>query len=297
MANKFDFTLGADPEFVCVDGRTLVESGAYTNNYDQFGCDGNGIIFEARPEPATNPLEVVSNIHDIFARKVHADKQFAKFHWKAGSFYADMSLGGHIHFGIPNKKIDTRTCAQILDNYLAVLTALIEHKNQALRRRQGNYGHPTDTRVQDWGFEYRTCASWLTSPYVAAAVLCLAKTVMYELANNPRFEPRLVVRNDDIMNMDTETLLSYFPDLWKDITSMELYQQYKPYIDLIYFLIKKKLTWFPSTSLKEAWGLVDLTIAKEDKLKMDVIWERFNQEVRQHGAAFATPVERPHIYR
>ena len=46
--NEFDFTIGADPEFCCVDGRTLIESGAYTNNHDQFGCDGNGITFERK---------------------------------------------------------------------------------------------------------------------------------------------------------------------------------------------------------------------------------------------------------
>ena len=36
---------------------------------------------------------------------------------------------------------------------------------------------------------------------------------------------------------------------------MKLYQKYKLYIDLIYFLVKNELTWFPKTTMKEAWEL------------------------------------------
>lgn len=295
--SDFDFTMGADPEFCCVDGRTLIESGAYTNNIDQFGCDNNGVTFEVRPEPSTDPLAVVANIHDIFSRKCHSSEDFARFQFKAGSYYADCPLGGHIHFGLPNKKIATRTCANVLDNYVGAISLLIEHKNQGLRRRgNGGYGRPGDTRPQNWGFEYRTCSSWVTSPYVAAAMLCLAKTVMFELVNNPKFEPRADVTLDDFVNMDVDRILTLFPAIWKDVTEMKMYQAYKPYIDIIYFLIKKKLTWFPATSLKEAWGLVDLSQAyNENKIKMDVIWQRFNQEVVETERLVG--VDRPVVYR
>lgn len=295
MADK-DFTIGADPEFCCIAGRTLVESAAYTNNYDEFGCDGNGITFEVRPEPSIDPIVIVTNIHDIFARKIHANKEFAEFQWRAGSYYADCSLGGHIHFGIPSRQIATRTCANVLDNYVGAISLLIEHKGQGLRRRtESNYGRPGDTRRQDWGFEYRTMSSWITSPYVASAILCLAKTVMFELLNNPNFQPRAQVTEQDFVTMDVNRILTLFPDIWNDITSMKMYQAYKPYIDLIYFLVKKKLTWFPSTSMKEAWGLVDLSAAYNDKIKMDVIWARFNQETNQNERLFA--VERPTVHR
>ena len=294
---ELEFTMGADPEFVCVDGRTLIESAAYTNTDQELGSDNNGVLFEVRHGPSTDQIEIIGNIHDIFSRWITAHKEFAKFNWKAGSHYADQNIGGHIHFGIKPAKIPTIICANVLDNYVGAITVLLESRNQGLRRRQGNYGRMGDTRPQTWGFEYRTCASWITSPYVAAAVLCLSKTVMWEFANNPNFTPRQIVAADDFRNMNTDKIYGIFGDLWQDITEMKLYQQYKPYLDLIYFLVKKRYTWFPSTNLKEAWGLVDLTKAYVDKIKMNVIWERFNQEVSQNGYAMTFPVERPRRYR
>ena len=293
MAGELDFTMGADPEFVCVDGRTLIESSAFTDNNSEFGCDNNGVLFEARPGPSTDPIEIVGNIHDIFTRWIIANRGFIKFNWKAGSHYADQSIGGHIHFGIKPNRIPTAECAFVLDNYVGAISMLLEDRNQGLRRRQSNYGRPGDTRPQTWGFEYRTCASWITSPYVSAAILCLAKTVMWEFANNTEFTPRTFVRADDFNTMNTTRIRELFHLLWEDITSMKLYQQYKPYIDLIYFLVTKRLTWFPSTNMKEAWGLIDLTETCTDRIKMDVIWERFKQD----GYAITVPVERPNRYR
>ena len=297
MAGELDFTMGADPEFLCVDGRSLVESGAYTNNQNELGSDNNGVLFEVRPGPSTDPVEIVGNMHDIFARWLTANKEFAKFNWRAGSHYADQNIGGHIHFGIKPAKIPTAEIANVLDNYVGSITMLLESRNQGLRRRQGNYGRMGDTRPQTWGFEYRTCASWITSPYVAAGVMCLAKTVVWEFANNTHFTPRQFITAEDFHNMNTEKVRAEFPELWQDITAMHLYQQYKIYIDLLYRLVKKNFTWFPDTSMKEAWGLVDLSEAYGDKIKMDVIWERFKQEIDTNGYAVTVPVERPHRYR
>ena len=294
---ELEFTMGADPEFLCVDGRSLVESAAYTNTHNELGSDNNGVLFEVRPGPSTDPIEIVGNMHDIMARWMTANKDFVKFKWLAGSHYADQNIGGHIHFGIKPAKIPTANLANVLDNYTGAITMLLESRNQGLRRRQGQYGRMGDTRPQTWGFEYRTCASWITSPYVAAAVLSLSKTVIWEFANNPHFEPRQVITQDDFHTMNTDKIYAVFPDLWRDITSMKLYQQYKVYIDLIYFLVKKRYTWFPSTNMKEAWGLVDMTEAYVDKIKMNVIWERFNQEVAQNGCAITVPVERPRRFR
>jgi hypothetical protein len=294
---ELEFTMGADPEFLCVDGRSLVESAAYTNTQNELGCDANGVLFEVRPGPSTDPIEIVGNIHDIMARWMTANKDFVKFKWLAGSHYADQNIGGHIHFDIKPAKIPTAEIANVLDNYVGAITMLLESRNQGLRRRQGQYGRMGDTRPQTWGFEYRTCASWLTSPYVAAGVLSLAKAVVWEFANNPNFEPRRIITQEDFHTMNTDKIYAVFPDLWKDIASMKMYQQYKVYIDLLYFLVKKRYTWFPSTNMKEAWGLVDMTEAYVDKMKMSVIWERFNQEVSQNGFAITVPVERPRHYR
>lgn len=294
---ELDFTMGADPEFLCIDGRSIVMAEDFTDLESEIGRDGNRVLFEVRPKPSTDPLVIVGNMHDIFARWVHSHKEFQKFQWRAGSHYADMCMGGHIHFGIKPSAIPIADCASVLDNYVGAITMLIENRNQGLRRRQDNhnYGRMSDTRPQKWGFEYRTPASWVSSPYVSAAVLCLSKVVMYEFANNNNFTPRTVVSAEDFTTMNTKKILQQFPQLWRDITEMQLYQQYKPYVDLIYFLVKKGLTWFPSTSMKEAWGLVDVSKTYVDKIKMDVLWERFHQEIDENGYALTQPIiHRPH---
>ncbi|MEK6882062.1 MAG: hypothetical protein AABY22_20770, partial [Nanoarchaeota archaeon] len=105
---------------------------------------------------------------------------------------------------------------------------------------------------------YRTPGSWITSPYIAAAILCLGKTVMFESLNNTKFKWQSFVKPTDFTLMNTETVKKKFPEIWKDITKMQLYQKYKPYIDLLYFLVNSNLTWFPSVTMKNAWGIADL---------------------------------------
>jgi hypothetical protein len=275
--DKKIFTLGADPEFCCVDGRELVESSCHANDFDQFGCDGDGITFEVRPEPSTNPLEIVSSIHDIFVRKLMSAPIFHRFTWKAGSYYADRALGGHIHFGIKNTIYPTNMALSILDNYLGSISILLENTKQGIKRRvHGHYGRMGDFRNQDHGFEYRTCASWLTSPYIAAALLCLGKILMYEALNNPKFTPKTYVVADDFNAMNVDKIRKSFPEIWKEITQMALYQHYKPYVDLIYFIVTKKLSWFPQVPMKEAWGLFQPEIIDSGKVKLDMIWYKFN---------------------
>jgi len=92
--------------------------------------------------------------------------------------------------------------------------------------------------------------------------------------------------------MNTARIMQLFPNIWRDITAMELYQKYKPYVDLIYFLIKKGLTWLPNNGMKESWGLIDVSKTYTDKIKMDVLWERFKQEIDENGYAMTQPILR-----
>src|SRR6267154_5032104 len=179
-----DFTIGADPEFTCVDQKNRVISASDTvSEDDDFGVDGNGMTFEIRPKESTEPLQLVHNIHDIFVRQVIKDNDFLKFRWISDSWYSGYPLGGHIHFGV-GSRVNHENAVLRLDNYLGLPSLLIETKSKGIRRRADGYGRMGDYRDQDWGFEYRPTSSWLTSPYVSAAILCLGKTVMYEMLNN-----------------------------------------------------------------------------------------------------------------
>lgn len=282
MSEKvFDFTIGADPEFAIVNrNNRVIQAGDYfsDDNGEQFGCDGNGITFEVRPDPSKEPLQVVNNIHDIFVRQVIAEPEFLKFKWLSGSFQHGYPLGGHVHFGISNRHVSHEVAVNFLDHYVGLISLLLEVKRDGKRRRDDDYGSMGDYREQEWGFEYRPMSSWLSSPYIAAAMLCLSKTVMFEVMNNPNFEWHKLAQADDFYLMRQSKILEHFPTLWKDITKMRMYQVYKPYLDLIYFLVKNKLTWIPPTSMKECWGVADMSVCFTNKLSLDAIWARFNAD-------------------
>lgn len=277
----FDFTIGADPEFCCLDGRgRMITSTHYVGNSEEedFGSDGNGVTFELRPAPSNNPLEIVHNIHDIFIRKVLQDPQFLKFEWKAGSFHKGYPFGGHIHFGINSNQVNFTDAIYNLDSYCGIVSLLLEKRSEGQARRKDSYGKMGDMRTQPWGFEYRPMSSWLSSPYVASAMLCLGKTVMYEMMNNKEFEWHHLAKPEDFVTVDQKRLRTVFPQVWKDITKMRLYQHYKPYLDLIYFLVTNRLSWLPTTDMKSQWGIVDMKRCISQKINVDMIWGRYAEE-------------------
>jgi len=275
-----DFTIGADPEFACVQGRSIIAACDYLddNADSDFGSDGNDITFELRPSPSKNPIQIVNNIRDIFVRQVIKQPEFLKFKWVAGSWHKGYPFGGHVHFGLSNNQIRHTDAVEFLDHYVGSCCLLIEKQSDAKKRRSDSYGHMGDMRVQDWGFEYRPMSSWLSSPYVAAAMLCLSKTVMYEVMNNSKFQWHQFVVADDFPKCNQDRLIKQFPAIWDDITKMHLYQTYKPYIDLIYYLVKNKLTWLNANDMKDCWGVVDMKRCIGEKVGVDFLWSRYNLE-------------------
>ena len=280
-----DFTIGADPEFACVHKRRIVPAHDYVDTDDtlDFGCDGNEITFELRPAPSKNPIQIVNNIRDIFIRQVIKDPQFLKFKWVAGSWHKGYAFGGHVHFGLTSNQICHSDAVEFLDHYVGACCLLIEKKEDAIMRRRTDlhgqqYGRMGDMRVQDWGFEYRPMNSWLSTPYVAAAMLCLSKTVMYEVMNNSKFKWHKFVVQNDFTRCNQDRLIQQFPSLWDDITKMHLYQTYKPYIDLIYYLVRNRLTWLNANDMKDCWGVIDMSKCISEKVGVDVIWNRYNLE-------------------
>jgi hypothetical protein len=279
MPNKMiDFTIGADPELTLVEGNKIIESGDYTDEIDQFGSDGNCVTFEVRPEPSKDPLQLVSNIHKIFVNKIYQEPRYMKYKWVAGSFYKGYAMGGHIHFGTRGK-IDNSYAVDYLNQYLGPVSILIEDLKQGKSRRElKGYGTLGDYRNQDHGFEYRTPASWLTSPYIAAAMLTLGKTIIHEAINNTSFKYKRYIHSEDFNTSQIDLIQQRFPEIWKDITNMSLYQNYKPYIDIVYHLIKNKLTWFPKITMKESWGLIDTSKFQRNKVDIGTIWSRFQSQ-------------------
>ena len=280
-----DFTMGADPEFACLNQKgQMITATDFVSQEEgvEFGSDGNGITFEIRPAPSKDPIQVVNNIRDIFVRQTINEPEFLKFKWISGTWHRGYPFGGHVHFGIPARLIAHTDAVNFLDHYVGLVSILMEIRQHGLKRRADDYGCMGAFRKQKWGFEYRTMSSWISSPYIATAMLCLSKTVMYEVLNNSRFKWHKFAVKDDFYKMNQKKVIEKFPTIWSDITKMYLYQLYKPYIDLIYFLIENKLTWLPTTGMKECWGIVDMKPCISNKIGMDLIWHRYNVEQVTH---------------
>jgi hypothetical protein len=277
----YDFTMGADPELVVKNGKTVLGEKILTE-HDEFGIDGNHYWFEIRPDPSTSPLEVANGIRAIMVRQCLKNPKFFEYDWFAGSFASnpngEYGLGGHIHFGIKNERISGKIAAHLLSQYVGAVTVLIEDREQGLKRRQfkgGKYGFIDDQREKPYGFEYRCPSSWITDPKVTAAVLCLAKAVMFEALNNDKFRVPSRIKNNHIVNMEVNAIRELWPDIWNEITKMALYPHYKQYLDMLYFMVKKNRVWFPPVSMKEAWGIVDMGTAAKSKLQFPAIWHKF----------------------
>jgi len=268
-----EFTMGADPEFLCenpANGDVIRAGSVGCSTADDFGADGNGIIFEVRPKPAVNPLTVIHNIRELFLKKTFENPKFLDYKWVSGSESHNYVMGGHIHFGV--KDINFEVASRTLSQYVGAVSLLIEDRGQGLKRRENGYGGFSEYRSQNHGFEYRTISSWLTSPYVASAILCLAKVVMSEMVNNKNFVPKNRVSAIDFKEMRTEKIRQNFDDIWKEITSMTLYPAYQPYIDVLYMMIANKCTWFPKTTMKESWGIIDEREYHNRKFSLSEIW-------------------------
>jgi len=289
--NPKDFTIGADPEFLIFDeNNEIIAADKWGNEEDNFGADAGDINFEVRPTPSYSPLEVVNNIHEIFLQQIFKESKFANvYSWKAGSYFSPhrsfydngYPLGGHIHFGTKGI-IAGRDSTKILSQYVGACSILIEDRKEGQKRRAGEeeyycYGQPNNFRTQNYGFEYRTPSSWITSPYVAAAILCLAKTVLFEVINNTSFKPGNYANKEDFKEMNTTKVKLHFPKLWDDVKKMALYPIYKQYLEFIPFLVDNNRNWFPKCGMKAAWGVIDVNALPKQNITLDSIWGHYKE--------------------
>ena len=246
-----DFTIGADPEFLCFQrGSTTIQDSSSSpfNGESELGEDGSGVPFEIRPKPSSDPLQVVSNIRAIVASRA-----------LAGSYHNGAPIGGHIHLGFSGgrgRHPDYSTISRILDNYVGVINVLVEKRQEGSRRRATGYGMASEYRTKRYGIEYRTPGSWVTSPYVAAGFLCLTKAVVHEV-----LEGTMLLQDASTSSYINSNRVSVLRDYYTtttrpSITTLSLYPTYKPYLDFLDFLITNRLTWYPKVSMKQAWGIV-----------------------------------------
>ncbi|KXZ39382.1 YheC/D like ATP-grasp [Alkalithermobacter thermoalcaliphilus JW-YL-7 = DSM 7308] len=258
---KKEVTIGADPECLIKDkftGELIVASELFKES-GYFGLDDRSLeaqkkyfpIMEIRPDYSINPLKVFESIEQILI------SMYKHIHYKNVGIYSGSMpiynywIGGHIHFGIkPNSKL-----IKALDNYLALLVMMIENPYTA-RQRKTKYGMLGNYRLKyHGGFEYCSISSWLVSPELAKAVLCLAKVISQEYLNlNKIFLSTYSdIRAYYLVNKD------YFKDKIKtiieDIKSTKTFLKYKDQIQPLFQKALLSESWNEQVDIKDTWNL------------------------------------------
>ncbi len=253
--------LGADPEFMIANSKSgkMLAASEFFPREGLVGCDNIRIpsrqqrpVAEIRPKPDNSPKSLLGNIKQALEQ---ANKMvpYRNIKWLAGSQpFTGYSIGGHIHFS----KLELNNHSlRALDNYLGIPVFLIENQATAIKRRV-KYGHLADFRIKDYGgFEYRTPGSWLISPEITLAVLCLAKIVSsnYRILRRNYFVT--VEAQRAFYHGDQSYFRQYFEDIWRDIQRLDIYDEYKNELQLIPDMINDNICWDEKQDIRKTWSL------------------------------------------
>jgi len=268
--------LGTDPEFVFIGNEGLVSADIYyprqnngRHDNPEIGGDGHPKTVEIRTSPKSSPKEVVGEIKRIFT--AHKDDIPREYAWRAGSFCAGKSLGGHIHFGDIRVEDGIITA---LDGIIGQVVTLLEDTQEAKQRRATEYGKRGDIRVKPWGFEYRTPASWIVSPEISLGVLALAKAcVQEELAQDAmciryltgnRLQAVANIDRHSFMSVDKSYFLEKLPVLWDVISRYRYFftEEGRPLwrnVALLKHIALNYPSWHTEKDLLHRWKVVRRT--------------------------------------
>lgn len=253
--------MGADPEFMLSNTRTgkMIPASQFFPRDGMVGCDAirtsnrqQRPIAELRPKPAYSPLQLLSNLEDAL-RSANKLAPYRNVKWLAGSRpFNGYSIGGHIHF---SNVVLNNHILRALDSYVALPLFLIEDQATAVKRRL-KYGFLADYRVKEYGgFEYRTPASWLVSPEIATAVLCLGKIVVSNYLQLNRNCFLSLEAQRAFYEGDQAYLKVVFSDVWSDIQRLEMYNSFKQEIEIISDMVKNDIKWEEKEDIRKTWSI------------------------------------------
>jgi len=267
-------TIGSDPEFIFVQGnekhsaadvfRTKGIEGSSSSSVE-IGVDGCSSTGELRPKYATTPKKHFENIKKLIEKLTTiSGNDFKVF---SGNYPHCTSLGGHIHFGnfSRTKYMDRMVAA--LDIFLSLPLLMIEETDSAKMRRKSSYGKLSDARRQEWGVEYRSPASWLTTPQITESVLCLSYVIVDHVINNDNFTPNkyllTYIKNADAFNKAKKDVIEKFiVYIYEEVTKMDLFSTYKDEINVLFNMVLKHEEWDTKEDILKAWGFKNETSNK-----------------------------------
>lgn len=263
--------MGADPEFMLINARNqkVLAASDFFPREGIVGCDNIRMpnrqqrpIAEIRPKPTTSPLELTQNIKQalIAANKLAPYKNVK---WLAGSQPSNgYYIGGHIHFS--NTELNFKFL-RALDNYLGITIFLLENPSTAAKRRK-KYGFIGDFRKKEHGgFEYRTLGSWLISPQITAAVLCLAKIIASRYPYLSVNYLSSIEAQKAFYNGEQQYFRKIFDFIWNDIKDIDMFLFYKEHLKIIPQMIAEEITWDEKADFRTFWDISPKRIYESNK--------------------------------
>jgi len=249
------FSVGADPEFVfeqvdALGGRARVDANTQGMKAGlAFGADNNGRLVEIRPRPSRFVLETLASTWSTLKWMALLCPATVKYHWRAGAFYANDGLGGHIHFGRRRPQKSREVAA------LDTLAFWLYHSNvwdqaegrRRIREAQGGgnhgYGRLGDKRDQPYGYEYRTFPSWLCSPWMSYLPMVLAKLAVFDPMLFPLLEESMEKETPVLIRARLGAILAYYKGRDDDAALAHA------------VLSRQGFPRWEVCDLKEAWGI------------------------------------------
>ncbi|PDO11623.1 MAG: hypothetical protein BLM47_00390 [Candidatus Reconcilbacillus cellulovorans] len=251
--------LGADPEFVLVNERgRLVPGSRFVEKRGTVGCDAVRLkdgrfafpLMELRPEPAVDPRGAVRSVRKALCAAARQIRD-PSCRWLAGGMPVRKTpLGGHLHFG--GVWLNSHLL-RALDNFLALPLMLLEDEPSA--RRRPRYGALGDFRLKPYGFEYRTPASWLSSPRATKAAFALAKllaTGHWRLFERPLDDPELVA---DFYAGRKDRLYDVVEQLWVCLADLPGYADFESWLEPVRRMIRERRTWDGRADIRRLWRI------------------------------------------
>jgi len=252
--------LGTDMELMLRNSAgKMVLASKYFTRLGSVGCDGRSVqrdgkrlpLLELRPNPEDSPVKLLNNLRETMlaaAKKINR----ANVEWRGGSMpFRPYGIGGHIHFsGVPLSS----HLIKVLDLYLAVPLMLVENPQTAALRRP-TYGFLGDFRPKDWGFEYRTPASFLVSKEVTEAAYCLAYVLAVHHAELPLvdiYEPTI---QQSFYNGSAETFHPIVAANLSVLRQLSTYDRFRSYIEPLFRMVESGQSWDENVDVRKVWAI------------------------------------------
>ncbi|AWB44894.1 hypothetical protein DCC85_12130 [Paenibacillus sp. CAA11] len=252
--------VGLDPEFILFDPKSgkVIPASRFLGRQGRAGCDAVWIrgkcyypVAELRPAPATHPSALFRQLRASMALAAR-EIEDTSLHWYAGGMPLEgLPLGGHVHLsGVPFSPELLRA----LDNYLALLVAVLED-SRSLKRRP-RYGFLGDFRLQPHGgFEYRTLPSFLVSPMVTKAVIALAFLIANQYGKLKQRPLQDIHIQKAFYQGEREKLRTAVLPLLQELETLDECEQHAAYIRPMFAAVRDGWVWDELTDVRPPWRI------------------------------------------